>query len=548
MRGVLVLVPATLFAKIIGLFYKIPLLHIVGVEGMAYFLSAYHVYSLLFVLSASGLPTALSLLISRAVAGEERRGALRILRVAMLVFLTLGMGGTALLALFATSLASRLAMPEAAAALVAIAPALLLSAFNGGAKGYFQGRGNMLPTALAEVLEAGGKLGFGLFFATLAKKHNATVAEIAAAAILGITAGVFLSALLLLGALLISVLREKRKEVYRASGATHRALFAELFRVAFPITVSASVMSLVSLIDTALISARLQAAGFAAGVANAMYSSYGNLAVPLYNLVPSLLSPLALSLTPTLGAAFVTHDREGARTVFSSGVRIAALVSIPASLGLCVFSSPILSMIYVGQDAAVSVAAPLLSLLALGILPAALISLSGAALQASGHAAVPVLSMLTGACVKLLGEVILLRVPTVHIYGAPISTLACNLAVLIINFAVLSRVLPFRLFAGRDLFRPLFAAVLSVLAGGCGYVLAVRLGALALSMPLTLVLAVLAFVPLALLLHAVEESDLAALPAGEKICAILKKCMLLKEVKQDDKRGKIADDPAKERI
>ncbi|MBQ2757194.1 MAG: hypothetical protein IJF31_01800, partial [Clostridia bacterium] len=64
MRGVMILTPATLLAKIIGLFYKIPLLAIVGVGGMAYFLAAYHVYSLLFVLCAAGLPTALSLLVS----------------------------------------------------------------------------------------------------------------------------------------------------------------------------------------------------------------------------------------------------------------------------------------------------------------------------------------------------------------------------------------------------------------------------------------------------------------------------------------------------
>ena len=61
LRGVLVLMPAALFSKIVGMLYKIPLLFIVGVEGMAYFLAAYHVYSLLFVLSATGRPTALSL-------------------------------------------------------------------------------------------------------------------------------------------------------------------------------------------------------------------------------------------------------------------------------------------------------------------------------------------------------------------------------------------------------------------------------------------------------------------------------------------------------
>ena len=112
--GVAVLLPATLFAKILGLFYKIPLVHTVGVVGMAYFLSAYHVYSLLFVLAASGLPAALSLLISRAVASGDGGSVGRIVRLALFLFLVPGLGGSLALYGGADLLAARLSMPEAA--------------------------------------------------------------------------------------------------------------------------------------------------------------------------------------------------------------------------------------------------------------------------------------------------------------------------------------------------------------------------------------------------------------------------------------------------
>ena len=128
MRGVLVLVPAALFTKLVGLFYKIPLIHIVGVEGMAYFLAAYHIYSLLFLLSTTGLPSALSLQIARAVAAGESRAVRRIFGVSLCLFLALGLSGTGCLLAFAPIIAERLAMREAAAAILAIAPALLLSA------------------------------------------------------------------------------------------------------------------------------------------------------------------------------------------------------------------------------------------------------------------------------------------------------------------------------------------------------------------------------------------------------------------------------------
>ncbi|MBO5327427.1 MAG: oligosaccharide flippase family protein [Clostridia bacterium] len=521
--GVMVLMPATLFTKLIGLFYKIPLIAIVGVSGMAYFLAAYHIYSVLFVLSATGLPTALSLQIARAVATEQRRAVRRIFAVALLLFLTLGATGTVLLLLCAPSLAARLAMADAAASIVAIAPALLLSAFIGAAKGYFQGHNRMLPTALSEVLEAAGKLLFGLSFALFAKGRGLPTPMVAAYAIFGITAGLLLAALLLGALLLIDTLKGRRK-AREGALPTRRAVLLELTRVALPVTVSASVMSLVSLIDTALISGRLQAAGFAPTVANAMYSSYGNLAVPLYNLVPSLLSPITLSLMPLLGASLSGGEREGGKIALSSALRLSALVSIPSALGLGVFARPILSLIYAGQQEAIALAAPLLSLLALSVVPAAMITLTGAALQATGHTVIPVLAMGAGALVKLLTELLLLPVSGIHIYGAPISTLGCNLTVLLIEGIALSRVLPFAFFKGKDLFRPLLAALLGVFSGGALYFGLRHFGfdSVLVMLPVLFVTASV-FALFALLTGAVEREDLYALPAGDKLCRILQK-------------------------
>ena len=48
--GVALLTASALAVKLIGLFYKIPLVNLIGIEGMAYFLAAYHVYTLLFVI------------------------------------------------------------------------------------------------------------------------------------------------------------------------------------------------------------------------------------------------------------------------------------------------------------------------------------------------------------------------------------------------------------------------------------------------------------------------------------------------------------------
>ena len=288
-------------------------------------------------------------------------------------------------------------------------------------------------------------------------------------------------------------------------------------------------MSLVSLLDTVLICARLGRAGFAPEIANAIYSSYGNLAIPLYNLVPSLLSPLTLALMPLLGACFAADDRAGAQGALSSALRLTSLFSMPAALGLAVFARPILSLIYVGQSAAIDVAAPLLSILALSEVPAGLITLAGAALQAMGHTLVPVLAMGAGAIVKLVVEVALLAIPCVHIYGAPVSTLACNLTVLIVEAVALGRILPFRVRIARDLLRPFLAAICSVGAGAGLYLLLLRTcGEAIWQMPTVLLFVLLLFGILALRARAIEHDNLLAVPHGEKLCHILEKWKLIK--------------------
>lgn len=537
--------PAALFAKLLGMLYKIPLLYVVGVEGMAYFLAAYHVYALLFVVSSTGLPTALSLQVARARARGQGDAVLRTLRVAMTLFLLLGTALALSLAAFAEPIASALAISGAATSLRAIAPALCAAALIGAAKGYFQGHGRMGTTAIAEVLEAAGKLGFGIVFARMAVRRGESPERIAAAAIFGITAGLALSAAFLLVALLWHRARSVRALSSARYLPPYGGILAELLRVALPVTLGASVMSLASVVDTALISARLQSAGFAPDVAHAMYSTYGNLAIPFYNLLPSLLSPVTLALAPQLAAATQRGDAPAARGVLSSSMRIVTMLAVPAALGLSLFAAPLLSLLFATQDAAVALAAPLLSVLAFAVLPACLTTLMSAALQAIGRERVPVTATLVGVLCKLVIEFFLLGTPGVYLMGAPVSTIGCTLAVLLVEWRALCRALPFAPIRPCELFRPL-AATIPALGAGLGVytLLLSRLDSAVVTL-LALCAVLVLYVPLSLRLGVLEREDLLSLPAGERILPLLEKWNLLKGSGKHDKTGKAGIHPAK---
>ena len=53
-----------IFLKILGLIYKVPLSYILDDDGMGYFNSAYEIYALVCALATTGLPVAMSVIIS----------------------------------------------------------------------------------------------------------------------------------------------------------------------------------------------------------------------------------------------------------------------------------------------------------------------------------------------------------------------------------------------------------------------------------------------------------------------------------------------------
>lgn len=489
LSGISVLTVSALLVKVIGLAYRIPMLHVLGSEGMGYFNTAYEVYALLCVLSTAGLPVAMSLLISEVEAGThgaeddvERAGTVRrIFHVSFLLFLGLGLVGSGLMWSLASPLGRWLGNPEAAACIRAISPTVFLICLSGAFRGYFQGRRNMVPTAVSQVIEALGKLLLGMAFALYAQRKGADLPTVAAWAVLGLTVGTALSVgYLVLHKRLTTAASTlpPLPRLSRNSGEDHRQILRRLLKTAVPVTVSAGVISLTKCVDVALILHRMQEAGLDARLANTLYGCYSTLAVPIFNMLPALTTPVAMSAVPTLSAALSrlrsTQDAQQAaearhdiRKTATTALRLTTCLAVPAGLGLCVFAGDILQLLFSGQPEAVAMATPWLRVLGLSVPSACLITVTGAMLQASGHATCPVISMLAGTGVKVGLAYVLLGMPSLGLLGAPLSSLACDTVILVMQCLFLVRHAPDLLPSTRTwmwlMLGPLGAAALSFL-------------------------------------------------------------------------------------
>lgn len=160
--GAAILAMGILVVKVIGLFYKIPLVNIIGSEGSADFNNAYNIYSVLLTISTAGLPVAVSKMVSEANALGRQNQVHKVFRLSLAAFLTLGVVSFLIMYFGSEQLAGMMHDSLAAAGIRALAPAVICVGCLSAFRGYAQGHGNMTPTAVSQILEALCKLVIGL--------------------------------------------------------------------------------------------------------------------------------------------------------------------------------------------------------------------------------------------------------------------------------------------------------------------------------------------------------------------------------------------------
>ena len=529
LSGVLLLTLSTVLVKVVGLIYKIPMLSYLGSEGMGYFNSAYEIYALFCVISTAGLPVALSVLISGALAKGQGNRIKRIYRVSLSVFLTIGIVGTAVMLLLAQRFCALIRSENAYYSILSIAPTVFFICVSSAIRGYFQGYQKMMPTAVSQILEAVGKLVFGLLFARMALLKGFDTPRVAAFAGLGLTLGTAVSVLYLLVEKARFCPAEEIIAKTNACGGAEECgqIRKTLARLAVPMTLGASLVSITKLIDMAMILRRLQSIGLDEVAANEAYGSYTTLALSVFGLLPTLVNAVALPLIPMLSAAIASHDLGRQAQIVKSSYRLTSIFALPASLGISAFAKPILMLLFASEPETVSVAAPLLSYLGISVFLSCMITATNSVLHAYQVVNRPILSMMAGAAVKIISSYLLIGIPSIALAGAPISSFLCNATVVLFNLYFAARLCPMNDL--RSVFlKPMLTSTAAV---GLSYLfyhlIALRIGEGAVLTLVSVLLAAVLYFIFSCLFGVLCEEDISALPCGDALYRFLQKIRLL---------------------
>ena len=422
-QGAAILGIAGLIVKVIGAAFRIPLANTIGLIGTSYYDTAYPYYSWLLVISSSGLPTAISKMVSERVTLGDYRGAHRVFTTAMQILCCIGLL-TSILMFFGSDYIARLHMlPEAAYCFKALAPALFFVALMCAYRGYMQGMQQMVPTAISQVVEQVGKLAVGL---TLAFMLLDAGPEYAA---MGALIGVTVSELLALIYVMLSYRRRWPKIRARLERSVRREaepVAARLMAIALPITIGASISPLSSVVDSALIIRILLKLGYAKETAQTAFSLMRTNVATLTNMPGVLTMALAMSLVPAISAFSAKRDHAGIQDTARLGLKLALIIGLPCAVGLFVLASPILSMLYPNlTEGELTLAVDLMHTSSIGVIFLSLVQSMTGVIQGMGKPNVPVFNLFIGFVLKVASLLALMNIPQINIQGAAVSTVVC---------------------------------------------------------------------------------------------------------------------------
>jgi len=414
LSGAAVLSGAVAATKVLGAMYKIPLGNLLGSEGMAHFYGAYNVFNVLVMVTA-GLPVAVSRTVSQNNALGRLKGARRVLSVASGLLFTIGMILGGFMLVLARPLASFIQDPEAVCAIRALAPALTTMCLCGAMRGYTQGLGDMRPTAISEIWESLGKLLVGLGAVYLLLHRGASPAVAAAGALTGVSAGGVFA--------LLYLWRKKKEEPTDTIRGDFLTEAKKLLVTAIPITLSASGMSILTVMDQAVVLRMLRRfLHYSSQQAVCAYGEY-TFGMTLFVLGPSLLMPLSAALLPAVSGALAAGEKHRGATLAGSALRLTATLAVPLGVVMSTMAPAILELLYPRQLQAAQAAVYHLEILGIAAVFVSLSAVCGGVLQAYGKPLVPLWALVVGGTAKLLCDV--LFVPRLGIRAVAPGTLVC---------------------------------------------------------------------------------------------------------------------------
>ncbi|WP_438444286.1 stage V sporulation protein B [Gorillibacterium sp. sgz5001074] len=439
--GALILVAAGIINRILGFVPRILLPRIIGAEGVGLYQLGYPFLIVVLTVITGGIPLAVAKLVAEAETEGNEARVRKVLKVSLLLSVSLGILFTALCYLAASWITSHLLTDDRVhTTFLVMSPIILLVSVSAVYRGYFQGRQNMIPTALSQITETVIRIAAVLVFSWLMLPYGLEYA--AAGAMFGVLTGEFggMAVMLIMYAWTRKdyLMYEKAKIGKDPHHMGGMSALKRIIKISVPVTISKLVGSFSYLFESIMIAQSLALAGVATAVATAQYGALQGMVIPVLLLPSALTFSLSVSLVPSLSEAAARGDNRTIHKRLHQSLRLALVTGAPFAVIMYVLAEPLCYYLYGHQE--ISVMLKMMAPIALFIYFQAPLQ---ATLQALDKPGTALINTTVGAIVKLVLIYVLASNPRMGILGAVMAININTMLVTILHYASVSRMLRF---------------------------------------------------------------------------------------------------------
>ncbi|MBU3181140.1 putative polysaccharide biosynthesis protein [Clostridium psychrophilum] len=462
-KGFAVLSAAGFIVKFLSLLY-IPFLgKILGEAGLGVYYSAYNIFTYVYILTNAGIPVAISKIVSELIALGNYKDAVKTFKIARFSLLVLGIVMSLLMLILVVPISNLTQSGSARLAIIALAPTVLLTSVLSAYRGYFQGRGNMTPTAVSQVFEQLANTVFSLVFAACFIKFG--VAAGAAGGTVGTTVGALV-------AVIYMIHYYRKNKVFRVPKGfnqleikrlTNKKIFKKLLGVAVPMTVCLGIQQSGLLIDLGVVKSRMLVAGIGSVQVNVLWGILSKYTT-LINVPIAIITSLAITILPSISSLMALRDKKAVRNKINYAFRLCFLVAVPSAVGLAVLAYPVVNLIQYGSSVG-----RLLIYGSVVIVLMAVVSIQTSILQGLGKLYLVTIYAVLGMIGKIITNYIFVAIPSINILGAIMGNAVSFAILLILNYITINRVVKVKTKLVSHAIKPIIASVVMAIVARLFY-------------------------------------------------------------------------------
>ncbi len=421
-KGALIISVGGFISKLLGALYRIPLIAYLGGTGMGIYQMVYPLYCILLTVSSSGIPTGIARIVSSGGAhGAEKK--------AFWLYGGIGLIGSLVMFAFSGLLAKAQGEPAVASCCAYLSPSVFFVALISIVRGYFQGKGNMYPTAFTEVLEQIIKVAVGV---ALARMFKGDVAKATAAAVFAVT----ISEVITAGFAVILYLNGKsaRKPLYRQKGVSAKAIFS----YTIPLTLTAIALPASQLAESIAVVNILRGS---VENATALYGVFSGCAVTIINLPVSVSYGLAAASVPQISPLASKGDIKGAKKIVRKALLYTLLISVPSAIVLYIFAPLAGRLLFSSLSAdELSLLVTLVRIMAINAVTSSLVQTTSACITSLGKPLHGTITQWVTSTLRVGLSAALAAFTPLSFIGVAISANCCYLVAVIINLCYIRAV------------------------------------------------------------------------------------------------------------